>query len=234
MNDGGRDPRKLRNLVQYKDMTDDEFAEAMDLLEKDWYIQLVERQVETFEARVEETMSSFEDDYDLSDMKFNDTSTLQALSRAYISLQDIDDILKGLRGEDLRKHSYLLTIMEKLSRIASDYRRDISKMEDDLKISRKIRKSTGEESAREELKKLREKASKYYTKVMGYVFCPECKMLLATVWTLYPDEEENELHFKCNRPMDESGENFCGHTFSITTKKLKELKGTNHPEGFKF
>ena len=228
-----RDPRKMANLIQYQNMSDEELAEVIESLEADWYEELVSEQLETFNERVEKTMHEFEKDYDLSDMKFNDRTTLEALSRAYVTLEDYDELLKHLRGQDLRKHSYLLTAIDKLSKIASDYRRDISKMEDDLKISRKIRKSTGEESARAELTRLRELSADFYKKVMSYVYCPKCTMLLATIWTLYPDED-NTFHFKCHRPLDETGESFCDGEVTITTHELMEMKGTNHPEGFKF
>lgn len=228
-----RDPRKLGNLQQYKNMSPEELADAIELLEKDWFTLLTEDQLDTFDKRVEETMLEFEKDYDLSDMKFNDRTTLEALSRAYVTLQDYDAILTRLRGEDLREHSYLLTVIDKLSKIASDYRRDISKMEDDLKISRKIRKASKEESAMEELKRLKELAVDFYNKVMSYVYCPKCKMLLGTIWTLYPNEN-NTFHFECHRSLDETGGRFCDGILDITTKELLEAGGTNHPEGFRF
>ena len=62
-----------------------------------------------------------------------------------------------------------LTTIEKLSKIMTDLRRDISRMQDDLKISRKIRKSTGEESARALLDKLKKQAAVFYKKKMQYV-----------------------------------------------------------------
>jgi hypothetical protein len=233
MVDKDRDPRRLRNLVQYRDLTDEQFDKAMEALERDWLDTETQHQLDTFDDRVAETMKQFEEDYDLSDMKFNDRATLEALSRAYVTLQDFDTLLTRLRASNLKEESYVLTVIDKLSKIASDYRRDISRMEDDLKISRKIRKSTGEESARQELQRLKEKALKFKKQVMSYIYCPKCTMLLATVWTLYP-EEDNEFHFKCKRPLDETGKNFCNHEFVITTSELLEAEGTNHPEGLKF
>lgn len=228
-----RDPRKLRNLAQYRNMTDEEFEQAMEELDSDWFTEEARRQVETFDARVEEHMKKFEEDYELSDMKFNDKENLRSLANLYVTVKDIEAMLTQLRKQDLRKSSYAVTLIEKLSKIASDYRRDISRVETDLKISRRIRKSTQEESARAELNKQKELAAKFYKKVASYIYCDKCKMLLATLWTLYPDED-NEISLTCNRKLDEKREDRCGHVTTVTTKQLMSNMGTNHPEGFKF
>lgn len=228
-----RDPRKLRNLAQYRDLTEEEFQEAMNKLDNDWLSDLTSEQADTFDDRVSDHMKRFEEDYELSDMKFNDKESLRSLARLYVTLKDIDEILTRLRKVDLKNSSYAMTLIEKFSKVATDYRRDISRIESDLKISRKIRKATQEESARAELKRQKELAAKFFKKVSSYVYCEKCNMLLATVWTLYPDED-NELSFTCSRKLDEKRDKVCGHVTKVTTKQLMENMGTNHPEGFKF
>jgi len=67
-----------------------------------------------------------------------------------------------------------------------------------------------------------------------YIFCPKCKMLLATVWTLYPEEPRNKIRVVCNRVLD-NGEK-CGEKVLVGTKEMLEGRGVNIedvPESFK-
>jgi hypothetical protein len=199
-------------------MSDDEFEEAMEELTSDISFDLGD-----FEERVDKKIEKFGEDYDISDMKFNDTEMLRALSRAIIALEDYNEIMAGLREEGVSK-SYNLTILDKLQSMSSNLARDISKMQDDLKISRKTRQSDKGETAAEELARLKKLATKFYQKKMQYVYCENCRMLLSTTWFLYP-EKNNKLSLECSR---------CGNKTTVTSPQLLEGKGTNHPEGFKF
>ena len=220
-------PAQLRNLNQYKDMTDEEFDEAMG------NIPASITSYEDFKKRVDSKMLEFEKDYDLSDMKFNDTETLQNLCKALVTLEDYEKIIVELRAESVGKN---LTMIDKLSSVMSNIRKDVSKMQEDLKITRKIRKSTQEESARAELARQKKLAMEFYQKKMFYVYCEECTMLLTTTWFLYPTEK-NTLSVRCGRTYtDDEGKKTgtCGHINKITSKELLEKRGTNHPEGFDF
>ncbi len=118
----------------------------------------------------------------------------------------------------------------------SGIRKDVSKMQEDLKITRKIRKSTQEESARAELARQKKLAMEFYQKKMFYVYCEECTMLLTTTWFLYPTEK-NTISVRCGRTYtDDEGKKIstCGHINKITSAELLEIRGTNHPEGFDF
>ncbi len=220
-------PAQLRNLSQYKGMTDEEFDEAMGNLPTS------KTSYEDFEKKVKKKMLGFEKDYDLSDMKFNDTETLQNLCKALVTLEDYEKILVELRGESIGKN---LTMIDKLSSVMSNIRKDVSRMQEDLKITRKIRKSTQEESARAELARQKKLAMEFYQKKMFYVYCEKCVMLLTTTWFLYPTEK-NILSIRCGRTYtNDEGKKIgtCGHINKITSRELLETRGTNHPEGFDF
>ena len=214
----GHDPRKLRNLNQYKDMSEEEFDEAMENLQSDMSFDFGD-----FDARVDKKIEGFAKDYDLSDMKFNDTEMLRALARSIVALEDYSSILAGLREAGVQKN-YNLTTLDKLTTMSSNLARDISKMQDDLKISRKARQSDNEETAVNELTRLKKLAAKFYEKKMQYIYCPNCRMLLSTTWFLYPDGK-NKITLECGR---------CKQKVTVTSKELIAGKGTNHPEGFKF
>jgi len=227
MSSKSRDPRRLRNLVQYKNMTDAEFEEAM------YEEELVpEESYEDFQERIQEKYREFEKDYDLSDMKFNDTETLMSLCTALVTKSDYDKILFNLRQKEVQG-GYALTLIEKFGTFISNLEKDISKMQDDLNITRKTRKKTKEESARTELDRLKELATKFYDSIMQYVYCEKCNMLLSTVWFLYL-RGDNKISLTCNRQLGDDESVICGHVTEITSESLYELGGTNHPEGFKF
>jgi len=225
-----RDPRKLRNLKQYKDLSDEKFKEVME--EFDNAITVVD--YEDFEERVIEKLEEFGKDYDLSDMKFNDMETLRALCQAIVALEDWEEEMFALRATgDFR---YSLTIIDKLSAVMTNLRRDISKMQEDLKITRKIRQATREESARAELQRQKDLATKFYEKRMMYIYCEKCNMLLTTAWFLYPGKE-NTVSVKCNRQYtDDEGKviGVCDYVTKVSSNELLEARGTNHPEGFEF
>ena len=217
---------QLRNLSQYRDMTDDDFESLWE-----------ERNTSTdsyaeFEEKIAKKIEEFGQDYDLDDLKINDKETLRALVKALISLEDYENRVYEIRAqEDITPVN--INVIDRIQKIMSDLRKDVSNLQSDLNITRKIRKSDKESSVVSYITALKDQARLFYESKACYVFCPKCNMLLATIWALYPDSD-NTLHFECNRHLDED-KNLCGHKFSVTTKQLYENKGTNStsvmPEG---
>lgn len=218
--------RRYRNLAQYKNLSDEDFNEIMD--QKEQGIKLDVDQ----ERRIERKIASFGEDYDLSDLKANDKLTLRALAQSYITLEDYEKWASQLRSEGISLDR--MTELEKLGNIQSRLRADISKMQDDLNITRKIRKGDKEQTVISELDRLQKLAKEFYEQRMQYVYCPECKMLLFTGWFHYMDEPKNKIQLVCNRILD-NGEK-CNHKVVITTQELLENRGVNLqdvPEYFK-
>jgi RNase P subunit RPR2 len=93
-------------------------------------------------------------------------------------------------------------------------------MQDDLKISRKTRRSEKEEDAITFLEELKTKAKKFYEQKMTYIFCPKCNTLLATMWFMYPDYKSNMIKLKCHRDLGDGL--MCDGEVSITSQWLLE------------
>jgi hypothetical protein len=214
---------RYRNLSQFKDMPDEEFEEMWQgKMEK-----VNEKEaIATFEQRIEEKIKSFASDYDLDDLKANDLLVLRALAQAYISLEDFEIYSFSLRSGGL-SDSVVFT-MEKLDKIMSTLRKDISNMQNDLNMTRRVRKSDKETSVLNYLDDLKNKAKKFYKEKMQYVFCPKCKMLLGTIWTQYPEEKGNKLQLICGRHLSDG--KTCGEKVQVTTLELLEKRGVNIPE----
>ena len=221
------DRRKFRGLKQFQGMTDEEFQAYWDAKDNEGTIVVPEIASEDFEKRIVEKLKGFEADYDLSDMKFNDRETLRALTQALIQLEDLEQysyvIRNAERGIDLNN----LTLLDKVAQQMSRTRLDMLKMQEELKISRKIRQGDKSLKALDEIEKLKNLAKQFYEEKMHYIFCPKCKMLLGTAWFLY-DDAPNVLKFHCHRPI-ETGE-ICDTVFEVTSMEMLAKRGSNTPE----
>lgn len=214
-----RNINKLRNLPQYKNMSDDEIRLIVEGKEKeeDFSVQL--------EKRIKDKLDKFEEDYDLSDLKINDHEVLRGMIQSIIALEDHEQTMYNLRTNGITPDNVLL--LDKLSKICSDLRKDISNAQNDLSITRKHRKSDRETSTLAYIENLIEKGHKFYQSRMSYMFCPKCNTLLGTIWTLYP-ESGNSIKLTCQQ-KDKNGKP-CGNVLTITTKEMMQKRGTNNTE----
>lgn len=203
---------KLRNLVQYRDLTDEEFNEVYnDLYGEDISDQL---SMDDLDERIEEKTNELSQEYDLTDMKANDKAQLRSLLKAMVQL-DIVENKMYTTGEDVSMNS--IAFYEKLGKIASTLRSDISKLSEDLHLTRKIRKQDTEQSVLSAIEVLKTKAKKFARHSMLHVFCPKCKTLLSTIWLLY-SEEDNIVKLKCGK---------CGKVLEVELAPLYDSKNKN-------
>ena len=227
------DPRKLRNLVQYIDLTDEEFETLFE--EKYSDERDVKEAMKDFEEEIERKIVEFGEDYDLSDLKINDREILRALVQATLSLEHLELWLfkKRKDGADFSMDNIL--VFDKVNKVVSELRSDISKLQGDLKITRKIRQNDKTESVLAYLDDLKAKARKFYESRMMYVTCPKCNQMLFSGWFLFP-KAKNKLTFTCCRTIEDGGV-LCDNTFSITSEELLKNKGFNNldviPEGMR-
>lgn len=205
---------RLRNLVQYRDMSDEEFDEWFEEEWGDYYEQEEEDDTdeltEELEERIEEYLQKLGDDYDLDDMKVNDMLQLRALAMAMIQLDDLErDIYT--RRQDITGSNVL--VLEKLNRMVSSLRSDISSISEDLQLSKKIRSKSRDVSVAARWKQLTDDAAEFWEKKTIYIACPDCKMLLANTWLMYTTNTKNVMKLECER---------CG---GVHTIRLHELYG---------
>ena len=212
--------KRMRNLTQYRDLSDEEFDKAMEKTT------IGGPTSQKFEERIEAKLEEFERDYDLSDLKINDRDTLRALIQAQLTLEDYEQHLYKLRQDGISETS--LFSVEKFQKAMSDIRGDISKLQNDLNITRKIRKSDRDVSVMAYIDGLKQKAKKFYESKMSYIFCEKCNMLIGTIWTLFPDEDRSKIALICQRDMGDGTK--CGHKTVVGTKELLKNRGTNKKE----
>jgi hypothetical protein len=211
---------RMRNLAQYKNMSDEEFDEIVDRKS-----QGIERS-KAFEDRIANKLKEFENDYDLSDMKINDMDTMRALIQAQISLEDYEQHMFKLRENGINESTIFAS--EKLSKIMSELRADISKFQQDLNITRKVRKSDKDVSTIAYVTSLKQDAKKFYEQKMQYIYCPKCNMLLGTLWSMYPNNDRNKIQLICGRVKPDGST--CGEKVVVSTAELVKNRGTNKRE----
>lgn len=177
-----------------------------------------------FEEKIQGVIKSIGDDYDISDLNANDRMVLRALAQSIINLEDYEMIAWSMR----RQERVDIESTEKLNRVLTSLRSDISKLQDDLKITRKVRESDKEQSVLAVIDDLKRKAKDFYESRMSYVYCPRCGMLLGTFWMLNPKDKRNKVSIFCSRVL-ENGDT-CGEQVNVTAKELSDKRGTNRPE----
>ena len=210
---------QLRNLVQNRSMTEEEFEEYYS--EKQYGIGLSK----DFEERIQKKIAEFGEDYDIDDLKINDKETLRSFVQAIIALEDYERLVFDIRTDgDISQAN--INVVDRLNGIMSNLRKDISRFQEDLNITRKIRKSDKESSVINYIANLKEQARQYKEDTLSYVLC-ECGMLVGNVWCLYP-EENNVFQFTCSRVLADGSK--CGKKTKVTSRELMEKRGTNRPE----
>lgn len=208
--------KRVRNLAQYKDMSEEEFDDF-------WDEQGVEEGnnkeiFEELQARIKEKLDELEKDYDFSDMKANDMAQLESLIMAMLQLDDLEqEVYK--RRNDISDTNIL--VLEKLNNMLSKLRSDISTISTDLQLTKKIRNKSKDVSVVQRWTELSKKASEFYKQKMLYIFCPDCRTLLANIWLLYPDEEKNKLILFCDR---------CNTKHEINLNELYDTGNKNLPD----
>jgi hypothetical protein len=216
-----RDVKKesIRNLIQYKDLSDEEFDKYYeDVLLGDL------KDERELEERIQERIKELGEDYDIDDLKYNDRIQLRDLVIAMITNDDLSHTLyKETMSGNTDPQS--IALIDKLHRAISTTRSDISKIQDDLKLSRKIRQSDKEESVSDYIQNLIKKAKHRYEETLTYIYCPKCRMLVCNIWFQYP-ENENTVELTCGRNMgDEDNPKICGHKFKVNSKELMKNRG---------
>ena len=206
---------RIRNLHQYKALSDEEFAPI--------YEAIISKSLRNpiYERRIEKELKKFAEDYEIGDLKINDQMTLRSMIQSILSLEDYEQLEYKMQKElvaDQANYDNILGKLEKLSKIKQVLLDGISKMQDDLKISRKVRQSDRDLSVQSAVDDMKARAKVFYQNKFGRVFCPDCKLLLGSVWVLYPEEKQNRFWFYCKR---------CDKKVIITFPELVEGKMRN-------
>lgn len=210
---------KIRNLAQFRDMTDEEFDAIME--RKDTTV----APSRDLEGRIQEKLDNFSNDYDLSDLKINDRDVLRGMIQNILAKEDYEQYLFNIRADGFSDEK--LATIDKIQKVISDLGKSISDAQNDLNITRKIRKSDQETSVVAYLEDLKVKARRFHESRESYIFCPKCNTLLCTMWVLYPNND-NALRLVCTKEQEDGSP--CGETVTVKTKDLLANRGTNAPE----
>lgn len=191
---------QLKNLPQYRDKTLEELEEiAKNLGEK------------SFKERIEDYFVKYQEDYDITEMTENDRQALKELARVSVSLEDMVDAFEEAKDDGL------WDVVGKINREIHRLRSDFSDLQRDLSITRRSRQETGQETIPDYIESLKKRAKHYMDKMLKEIYCPQCNLLIAKIWMLYP-KENNTLEFTCGK---------CGRHFEVDSFE----KNKNIPVG---
>lgn len=192
---------QIANLPQYKDLSEAELIKARDRI-----------LFGNFEERVDDIVTSFEEDYDITDIAANDRLSLESLAKVFLLLEKVDKALQGQISEENTDWA----AFEKMNRAAAQLRDDVSQLQRDLNVTRKARAGYGDTSVVEFISDLKERAKHFLADRLCEIYCPKCKMLLAKVWFLFP-QEDNEISLVCGRDS-------CKNRFTFNSKDFVNNK----------
>jgi hypothetical protein len=210
---------RYRNLAQYKNLSDDEFEEVM--AQKYMGIKMDTE----FEDRINRKLTEFSQDYDLDEMNINDRLILRSLCQAIINLEDVELAEYAIRKEGFNEGNILL--LSKMGDMKTSLSIRISKAQDDLKITRRVRKADKEQSVINYLEDLKKKAKEEYTAKMGIILCPKCGTWLSSCWSLYKNPKDRII-LTCNRKFPDG--TTCGEKINISIKELYDMGGCNRKD----
>jgi hypothetical protein len=140
--------------------------------------------------------------------------------QSIITVEELNKMAYDLRVDGISQDNVL--VVEKINRMITEQLTAISKMQDDLKITRKYRKGQENESVLAFIDVLKKKAKEFYDKKMFIVTCPKCKKWIFSGWFLFPDSK-NKIVLTCTSVTDDGGK--CGEVITITSKELLERRG---------
>lgn len=208
----------LRNLPQYRELTDEEFDAKFPVEE----VKFVPRDDQT-EEKITKLLKDFEENYDLTEMLPNDMVILKNLAHAMVSLDEYQNTLTQIRRSGVSEAN--ISLVDTLSRVCTGLRTDISRMQDDLKITRKTRKTEKVESVMQEVDNVIQKGRKFYQEKMLYIFCDHCGILLGTIWSLYKDTKNDTLVLECRHKREDG--TICGNKQKVNLTEIRNSGGSN-------
>lgn len=203
---------KMRNLAQYRKLSDEEFEEVFSKMEMN------SAPSAALEKRIGSKLKEFAIDYDISDLKMNDKLILRALIQALLQLEDLEQYANKLREEGLNPSN--IAQLREYNNMMTGLRKDISTMQEDLKITRKHRKGDKEANVMAYVEDLKAKAKQFYEETMTYVYCPKCNQLLGTFWIPQPIDKKNRLRLYCQRDIGDG--NKCETEVIVNPKEALE------------
>lgn len=207
-----------RKLRQYASMTDDEFEEAMAQKEAGIAINKM------FEARIKRKIDQLKEQYDFSDLKPNDWNLVRSLAQCEIDLEDIQLKMYNSRNEE----EWDIIAYQTMSKMRNDLVKTISDIQNDLQITRKVRKNDQETSVINFIDDLKKRNKKFLATKRKKIICPKCHRMIATLWGLDLTGSKTYFQYQCQVVLEDGKR--CGEIIKFTGKELADMESSNLPE----
>jgi hypothetical protein len=215
---------QLRKLTQYRDLTDAQFDEV-------W----AKRDVgishnKLYEERIKVKIDEMKAEYDFSDLKPNDWNQIRSLAQLQIDLEDLNLMLFAART---KKNSAGETVFDAieyktLSQVRDSLVDRISSVQNDLQITRRVRRNDQATSVMDEITKLKEKINHFAEHKTKKLICPKCNRWIGQLYLLFWNAPKTKIQIQCQSDMEDGSK--CGEILTFTGKDLAEMGSSNRPE----
>lgn len=195
----GMSPASLRQLKQYRDLSEEEFVEKI--------------QDRGFDFQVKSKMDELAQGYDFSDLKQNDWDLFRRMAALMVRLERGEKALEELMKSDAIDPTNALREEQRLASM----RDGILKIQDALGLTRIKRIEKTEGDPRKIFEDIRKRAQKFMAERLCQVLCPNCGIMLCSVNFLFPNMP-NVMKFECGR---------CHNSFEYSSAELVEKERKN-------
>jgi hypothetical protein len=215
---------QLRTLTQYRNLTDEEFDEVWNKrqmgISKDKF----------YEERIKAVIDKMKEEYDFSDLKPNDWNQVRVLAQLQIDVDDLNLMLYQQRTkvDDDGKNTFDAGQYKVLSQTRDSIVDRISAIQNDLQITRRVRRNDEATSVIDEIQKMKEAAKRFTDVKMKKIICPKCGRWVASLWLLHFGATKNILQVQCQTTLEDGSK--CGEIIKFTGKDLAEMKSSNREE----
>ena len=158
---------------------------------------------------VKKKLEILKEEYDLSDLAANDMLQLTNLAEALAS----QDVYNKLLSEELDSEEANISRVKEIQRLITEVTKNIATISDSLKIDRKSREKKTE-SVPDYVKDLKLRAKRFLDQRLSYIYCPKCKILVATMW-LSRYNQGAKFKFICQK---------CNDSFIVSDSELDNRK----------
>lgn len=147
---------------------------------------------ERFKVKLAEYGKAFRIE-DLNDA--NDKSTLEIMLRTELMIEDLQEQIRDLMGENIVDNA---SNIKKLADLLRDSTTTITNLQKTLSIDRKTRKTEETASVADYIRNLKKDAKDFMDQRIVRVYCPDCKIMVGRIFPVH-DHTAFMCSFQCSQ-----------------------------------
>ncbi len=155
----------------------------------------------SFEERFRLKLAEYSKAFRIEDLNdANDRSTLEIMLRTELMIEDLQEQIRDLMGDNIVDNA---SNIKKLADLLRDSTTTITNLQKTLSIDRKTRKTEETASVADYIRALKRDAKEFMDQRIVRVYCPDCKIMVGRIYPVH-DHTAFLCSFQCsqcNRPV---------------------------------